>query len=427
MLPFRLSLRALRGAAALALASVLAVPAAAQTAWLTLDDPALRVLQKVSPKARVLASADVRVTVPEQRGTAARFTEATDRVHAVEVEEIFVEMLSVMNHRELRRCAGFVRHDSMAEALATLHRVETASRSGRRGEARAPSYAIDDTERASALLARMQASNILSSITQLQNFQNRRYNSSYGVAASDWLLAQWRALLPFNRDDVRIEQVTHPGWPQKSVMFEFMGRGPNRTEVLVVGAHLDSIAPGGIEGRAPGADDDASGIASLTEIIRVLANGNFRPSRTVRFYAYAAEEVGLWGSQALAAQAVSAQTNVIGVLQLDMTAFQGDSTDIWIYTDYTNPAQNAFLASLVQAYLPGLSVGYDRCGYGCSDHAAWHNRGFVASFPHEASNATFNRALHTVNDTTATFGNQANHAIKFARLAMAWVVELGTD
>jgi leucyl aminopeptidase len=32
-----------------------------------------------------------------------------------------------------------------------------------------------------------------------------------------------------------------------------------------------------------------------------------------------------------------------------------------------------------------------------------------------------------VNDTTATFGNQANHALKFAQLGLAFAVELGSD
>jgi bacterial leucyl aminopeptidase len=142
----------------------------------------------------------------------------------------------------------------------------------------------------------------------------------------------------------------------------------------------------------------------------VLLASNYRPKCTLRFYAYAAEEAGLLGSQRIVAATVAIQSNVVGVLQLDMTAYQGDPTDLWFYTDFTNAAQNQFLASLTAAYLPTLTVGYDRCGYGCSDHASWHNAGFMASFPFEASNANFNRALHTANDTTATFGNQADRA-----------------
>ena len=93
----------------------------------------------------------------------------------------------------------------------------------------------------------------------------------------------------------------------------------------------------------------------------------------------------------------------------------------------TSAPQNAFLANLVSVYLPTSTVGYDRCGYGCSDHASWFNAGYPVLFPFEASDRTCNFALHTAQDTTATFGNQANHALKLARLAMAFAIELSSD
>jgi bacterial leucyl aminopeptidase len=159
----------------------------------------------------------------------------------------------------------------------------------------------------------------------------------------------------------------------------------------------------------------------------VLAERNYRPQRSIEFIAYAAEEVGLRGSQQIATQYQRQAKPVVGVLQLDMTAFQGDLTDLWIFTDFTNAAQNQFVADLAAAYLPQLSVGYDRCGYACSDHASWTGRGFAASFPFEASDSTYNRAIHTERDTTTTFGNQALHALKFTQLGLAYAVELGSD
>ena len=74
-------------------------------------------------------------------------------------------------------------------------------------------------------------------------------------------------------------------------------------EIVVLGAHLDSIntsGGGSTTQRAPGADDDASGIATLTEVIRISLASGWRPKRTVKFMGYAAEEVGLRGSKAIA-------------------------------------------------------------------------------------------------------------------------------
>lgn len=423
-------------ALALAAAAALLAPAAqAAPTWVTLGEQAYVLLLQqeaargasVTPT-RVLSSRRVPITVPELRGSAT-LVDGSETVLAIEVEEDLLDGLSLAVHEQLHRCGGYKRHDSEAEALAVLHR---AARGGEQ-PLNQPSYSISFPQAVNSRLPLIQGSNLLSTITQLSNFQNRRHNSSHGEAASNWLFNQWQGLNPGNRRDVRVSQITHTytGLPtrQQSVEFTILGSS-NSGETLIIGAHLDSINGGNSTAetqRAPGADDDASGVATLTELIRVLMASNYRPQRNLRFIAYAAEEVGLRGSQAIASAQAGRRDRVVGVLNLDMTAFRGDNTDIWIYTDYTNAAQNQFLADLVAAYLPDLSVGYDRCGYACSDHASWHNRGFAASFPHEASNATFNRALHTVNDTVATFGNQADHALKFARLALAYVVELGSD
>jgi len=242
----------------------------------------------------------------------------------------------------------------------------------------------------------------LAMVDSLRAFQNRRYNSTHGVAASDWLAERWRTLIPANRRDARVLQITHAGWPLKSVMVEILGN-THPHETVVLGGHLDSIAPGNTIGsHATGADDNANGIADP------------------------AEEVGPRGSGGIAADFLGRAEKVVGVMQLDMTTFQGDSTDIRLYTDYTNAAQNAFLAALVSRYLPGSTVGHSAFGYACSDHASWHTRGFRASLPHEASNADHNCAIDTVNDVTATFGNDPQHMLRFTKLALVYAVELGT-
>ena len=179
--------------------------------------------------------------------------------------------------------------------------------------------------------------------------------------------------------------------------------------------------------KAPGADDDASGIAGLTEVLRVMAASGYKPRRTIKLIAYAAEEVGLRGWQNIAQEYKKTGSNVVGVMQLDMTNFKGSDKDIYIFTDYTSEPQNQFLVKLLQAYLPTLTVGYDKCGYACSDHAAWHAQGYATSMPFESEIRKDNPHIHTANDTLANSGSQSTHALKFARLAAAFAVELGSE
>ena len=412
--------------AALATAAVTTLAggsALAGPAWITVGEAAYALLQPLAPQMKTLASRAVAVDVPASRGSRT-LVRSSETVHAVEVDEVQLPGLTEAVHERLKRCGGFARHASQAEALAVLHRLSSPPA---QPAVAVPSYAIDNVVQVQALLPQLQASNILAGIESMAAFQNRRYDSSHGVAASTALFNRWSQLNPGTRRDVKVTQLAHTGFAQKSVMFEILG-SDDRGQAVILGAHLDSIAGGDPEAvRAPGADDDASGVASLTEIIRVLMANHYQPRRTLRFVAYAAEEPGLLGSQQVAASYAAQRVKPVAVLQLDMVAYQGDPTDLWIFTDFTNAAQNQFLADLAAAYLPQLTVGYDRCGYACSDHASWTALGYAASLPFESSDANYNHALHTPADTLATFGSQAEHALKFAQLSLAFAVELASD
>ena len=140
--------------------------------------------------------------------------------------------------------------------------------------------------------------------------------------------------------------------------------------------------------------------------------------------AYAAEEVGLLGSREIAREYRENNVPVIGVMQLDMTNYKGSNDkDIILISDNTNAEQNAFMGRLIDEYLK-VSWQYDRCGYGCSDHASWNGVGFPASFPFEARKNDMNRSIHTASDTIERSRNSASHATNFAKLGIAFLVEL---
>jgi len=114
-------------------------------------------------------------------------------------------------------------------------------------------------------------------------------------------------------------------------------------------------------------------------------------------------------------------------VQLDMTNYKGSANDIYMYTDFTDSLQNDFIVKLIMNYLPTVKIGFDRCGYACSDHASWTAAGYPASMPFETTMGQSNPHIHTANDTFANSGNTAAHSLKFARMAGAFAVELGSD
>ena len=333
------------------------------------------------------------------------------------IDEQQLSALSRLMHDNHRRCGGYMVHDSFA---AAMHAARTSQLTA--------SFEIPALEQGALVtpaLAALNQSNIQQTIDTLSNdFTNRFYTTSHGSNASDWLRDHWQQLTA-DREDVSVAQFSHDAWPQKSVIVTITGT-ERPDEVVVIGGHLDSTIGSGTgeNSRAPGADDDASGIATVTEVLRVLMAREFRPERTIQLMAYAAEEVGLRGSAAIADSYWLDQQNVVGVMQLDMTGYNGSFSDITLINDYTNSNQNTYLTHILDAYLPSLSYTFDPCGYACSDHASWHNAGFVASMPFEAEFGEHNQLIHTPNDTIANIAPDGAHAIKFAKLATAYAIEL---
>ncbi|MCD9187994.1 MAG: M20/M25/M40 family metallo-hydrolase [Pyrinomonadaceae bacterium] len=353
--------------------------------------------------------------------------EVRDGLAIIKADELQILDLSREMHHEYHKCSGFMSFDRYEQAVQSISETLSA-----RTTENLVDYTINNASNVTPLLADVQEPTLRQVIVDLAAFPNRRYNQTSGTNSANWIKDKWTALAA-GRSDVTVEFFTHPTAtsPQPSIIMTIQGT-TLPSEVVVIGGHQDSINTGGATLNAPGADDDASGIATITETIRVLMAKNFRPQRTVKFMAYAAEEVGLRGSNAIATDHQTRGVNVVGVMQLDMTNYKGSLVDIVLINDFTNAAQNQFIANLVTTYQPTLSVTNDaangRCGYACSDHASWFNKGFPASMPFEARFASGisedNPFIHSANDTLAQSGSNANHAVKFAKLALSYVGEL---
>jgi len=388
-----------------------------KTVWLTLDQNTYTVLQQVDPAAHSLESRYV------ANGTTRKGLVNVDRIHIVPVDESVLGALSAQVHRQLHHCAGYITYDSLDAA-----RVALQPRQALAGLTR-PDYTIKQQALVKPWIAQQTAANITDTIQSLANFNNRYYNGSTGAQASDWLKSTWQTMAA-GRSDISVKQVFRGSDKQASVVLTITGT-QNPDQIVVMGAHLDTVNWNDAGGkphetsRAPGADDDASGVAGLTETLRVLLANGYKPARTIQLMAYAGEEFGLYGSNYIARDYASRNVDVVGMLQLDMTNYKGSAGDIYLEDDYTDAQQNQFVESLANTYLPQLSVMHDKCGYGCSDHASWHNQGYATSMPFESKLGDDNPYIHSSKDTYANSGNQAVHALKFTRLALAFAVELG--
>jgi Zn-dependent M28 family amino/carboxypeptidase len=116
--------------------------------------------------------------------------------------------------------------------------------------------------------------------------------------------------------DVRVDFATFGGLEDRffpQVLAETRGGDPNN--VVIVGAHLDSVMEG------PGINDDGSGVALLLTMAEVVAEHGNDPKRKIRFMFFGGEEDGLIGSQYYAANLTDREVGKVDVmLDYDMLA-----------------------------------------------------------------------------------------------------------
>lgn len=192
-----------------------------------------------------------------------------------------------------------------------------------------------------------------------------------------------------------------------NVIAEYSG-GEEPDAFVLITAHLDSTAasnPGIFRpatDAAPGADDDASGIAAVLAIV-----GAFgalyklgKPKKSVRFVLFNAEEQGLIGSKAYARSQAALQSRIVAVFQMDMIGFLGNQEvglrrfEVHAGFDGSEDIENRSLAlaqilnQVFPIVSPSLKVqqtypdfesgdGTDPAA-GRSDHAPFNERGYAA-------------------------------------------------
>lgn len=118
--------------------------------------------------------------------------------------------------------------------------------------------------------------------------------------------------------DYIVQQLKESGWTPTlqtfeggvNIVAERSGTNPQAGKILVA-AHYDTVI------GSPGADDNASGIATILEVARLLGN---RTRRTLQVAFFDLEERGLLGSLAFASKAENLK-NLQGAIVLDMVGF----------------------------------------------------------------------------------------------------------
>lgn len=160
-------------------------------------------------------------------------------------------------------------------------------------------------------------------------------------------------------------------------------------------AHYDDMPSGTL---APGADDNGSGTAAVIEAARVLSQYSF--PYTLIFAVWDEEEQGLVGSDYYATQAAQAGDSILGVVNMDMIAWDSNNDNICnIHTADVGITHEIFdkMVELNNQYNIGMDIieVYPEEPY--SDHHSFIQNGYSAVLLIE-DDYDFNAYYHTTND-----------------------------
>ena len=201
-------------------------------------------------------------------------------------------------------------------------------------------------------------------------------------------------------------------------------------QIFLITAHLDSIALSpensyiNPNAAAPGADDNGSGSSGVLIAAKLLSRFDF--DYTLRYVLFTGEERGLGGSYAYAHDSFLKGENIIGVLNLDMIAYNSDSLPILdLHTRPGDPGDLAIanlFVEVVGAYNLNLTPEIFSDGMGRSDHESYWQFGFSAILAIEDA-SDFTPYYHSANDTLSSLN--LGYFAEFVQAAVASMAHMG--
>lgn len=285
-----------------------------------------------------------------------------------------------------------------------------------------------NSETLESLLLQMNADSLHQTVLDLQNFGSRfalREGDNIGVA--EYIMQRLNNYgVPAAIDSFYKSGNNWLAGPYNQWFYNVKGvlpaQEPVDDSIVIVGAHLDAISYDHqtyeLLAAAPGADDNASGVAVMLELARICHENDLHFHRDIHFMAYDGEELGLFGSYYDAQKRAAAGEKVAVMINNDMVSFQPD--DNWQLTLhwYSNAmdvvSRAANLCAQYTDITPFIPSSSQNGNAAASDSYAYFDSGFRAVF---AIEYTFSTSYHTDHDVADS--NNYNYHADVARYNLA--------
>ena len=158
-----------------------------------------------------------------------------------------------------------------------------------------------------------------------------------------------------------------------------------------------------------GADDNASGVATLLETAKLISNNRFMFRRSVIFALFGAEELGMVGSWYFLNRSFKDTNNIVMMVNLDMVGRSTGDNKMQVFTASDNPDLTSIIKTVSEKSI-FLKPAVSPVDYFPSDHRLFHEKGI----PVVLFTSGVHRDYHTPRDTKEKLDyNQMAHLAEY--------------
>jgi hypothetical protein len=295
------------------------------------------------------------------------------------------------------------------------------------------------------IIEEVNSTNLEKTIRDLSSFHTRHTESEYLDDVAYWLTEKLQSVCgrevyvqnftytPDKTDDKDSDLKSNPHHRQEPSSYDLKNiicEKPGSTNnTVMISAHYDSRMEdiNNSTARAPGADDNASGVSALLEIARILSNVSLN-HHSIIFVLFSGEEQGKLGSTYYADYVHKTDVDLDLLINLDMIGFSSDmANDFLVEYDNGNVvSDNDKHSRAVANFIRGVAEKYTNLNttlglLGNSDYLPFEALGYTVIGLHD-DGVTKNPDHHTTADTPDNLNYE--YLISTTKLVLATILNL---
>jgi Zn-dependent M28 family amino/carboxypeptidase len=284
------------------------------------------------------------------------------------------------------------------------------------------------------IIDNVSSNNIKEKLNKLSSFHTRHSKSTIINDVAEWLLNEFKNIgysnALYHKYDIIID---NKEYLLKNVICEKKGEN---NKIIIICAHYDCIMEDlqDYTSRAPGANDNASGVSAILEMARILNNEKL--SYTVQFVLFSGEEQGLHGSVQYSKFIKENNLELFRLINLDMIGYPQLNPGIVIIERDNNsdPIHNRVpdndhlsieTGEIMARMAKNNNLEFDLDSIYNSDYEPFEAKGYVVIGTYDGSAENINPHYHNSSDTPSLI--DWNYLTSVTKMVLATVLTLGKE